>query len=77
MSGPSLGQVLEAVVHHSLHCLDEPGDEVDRLVGGSAMVRRMRAFAVPNEMNRGGVSAVAAEADFMSFSACTLSYMSL
>ncbi len=32
------------------------------LDGGSVMVRRMRAFAVANEMGRGGVSAVVAAA---------------
>ncbi len=70
---PDLGQVLEVIVH-SLHCLDEPGDEVGILVGGSVMVRRMRAFTVANWMNRGGLSVVAAVAfAFTSLSASTLS----
>ncbi len=46
------------------------------LDGRSMMVRRMRAFAVANEMGRGGVSAAVAAA-FANSSAASLSGMPL
>ncbi len=46
------------------------------LDGGSMMMRRMRAFAVANEMGRGGVS-VAVAAAFANSSAASLTGMSL
>ncbi len=46
------------------------------LDGGSVILRRMRAFTVPNEMGRGGVS-VAAAAAFDNSSVASLPGMNL
>ncbi len=46
------------------------------LDGGSVTVRRMRVFAMANEMGRGGVSVVVAAA-FTNASAASLLYMAL